>query len=498
MAQARIRNVVVVGGGTAGWMAASALTKFLGGLVDVTLIESDAIGTVGVGEATIPQIKLLNQMLGIDERALIRETNGTFKLGIEFINWRRPGHSYLHNFGKIGLDLNRVGFHHYWLRARAEGAQESLWDYCVNTQAVKDDRFAPLERLGQTQLSGIVHAYHIDATRYAKFLRAFAEGQGATRIEGKITQVNRHPETGDIASVRLDSGGTVEGDFFIDCSGFRGLMIEGALETGYEDWSHWLRSDSAFSVPCASSGKLRPYTQAIAHGAGWQWRIPLQHRTGNGHVFSSAYMSQDEAREILLGNLEGEPLDEPRLIRFTTGRRKKFWNRNCLALGLASGFLEPLESTSIHLIQSGISRLIPLFPTGTGDEANRNEYNRQMGLEFEKIRDFLILHYHLTERDDTPFWNDMRTLDVPDTLKRKMALFGESGRLYHEQEDLFTLSSWLQVMLGQGLTPQSYHPMADQLEPAQMSQFMGDIRRIVTQAAARLPKHADFIRQQVS
>ncbi len=494
MAMDRVQSVVIVGGGTAGWMAAAALAKFLGRSLSITLVESEQIGIVGVGEATIPQIKILNQNLEIEEREFVAKTQGSFKLGIEFVNWRKLGHSYLHNFGRIGLDLNRTHFHHYWLRSRAHGSELNLWDYCVNTQAVNDLRFAPLDTLGQTPLSGIVYAYHFDAALYGQFLRHYAEHRGVTRVEGKIVDVLRHGESGDVRAVRLESGDEIDGDFFIDCSGFRGLVIEQALETGYEDWTHWLRSDRAVAAPCSNAGAFRPYTQSIAHGAGWQWRIPLQHRTGNGHVFSSAYMSEDEATAILLDNLEGELLADPRVIRFVTGRRRSFWNRNCVALGLASGFLEPLESTSIHLIQSGISRLIPLFPNRGDPSANRAEYNRQMALEFEKIRDFLILHYHLNERDDTPYWIDLREMDIPDTLQRKMALFRESGTLYHEQEDLFTTSSWLQVMLGQGLIPQSYHPMADGLDEQKLHQFLGDIRRIVTQAAQRLPRHDEFVR----
>ncbi len=489
-----VSRVLIVGGGTAGWMAAAALAKFLGEGLEIALVESDQIGIVGVGEATIPQIKHLNRALGLNEREFVASTQGSFKLGIEFINWRQQGHAYLHNFGNIGLNLNSTHFHHYWLRSRAEGNPLDLWDYCVNTQAARQKRFAPLEKLGSSPLNGVAYAYHFDAALYGQFLRRFAEAQGVTRIEGKIVDVHLDGDQGFIESVELESGEQLTADLFIDCSGFRGLLIEQALKTGYEDWSRWLKCDRAFAVPCANSAPIRPYTQSIAHEAGWQWRIPLQHRTGNGHVFSGQYMDEDRARETLLANLEGEPLAEPRLIRFLTGRRHKFWNKNCVALGLASGFLEPLESTSIHLIQSGISRLVPLFPNGGFAPALADEYNRQMGLEFEKIRDFLILHYHLNERTDSPFWIDCREMDVPDTLQRKMALFRESGRLYHEQEDLFTDSSWLQVMLGQGLTPERYHPVADSMPAQKLEQFLGDIRNIVTSAAGQMPAHEDFVR----
>lgn len=493
MQQSPVSKLLIVGGGTAGWMAAAALSKFLGGQLDIALVESDQIGIVGVGEATIPQIKHLNRALELDEREFVAKTQGSFKLGIEFINWRQTGHAYLHNFGSIGLNLNSTHFHHYWLRSREAGNPLDLWDYCVNTQAARRGRFGPMDKLGSSPLNGIAYAYHFDAALYGQYLRSYAEARGVRRIEGRIVDVHRHAERGDISEVELESGDRIAADFFIDCSGFRGLLIEQALETGYEDWTHWLKCDRAFAVPCENSGPIRPYTQSMAHKAGWQWRIPLQHRTGNGHVFSSAYTDEEAARQILLDNLEGRPLADPRLIRFTTGRRRKFWNRNCVALGLASGFLEPLESTSIHLIQSGISRLVPLFPDGADTAALSAEYNRQMGLEFEKIRDFLILHYHLNERTDSPFWIDCREMDVPETLKRKMALFKASGRLYHEQEDLFTDSSWLQVMLGQGLMPERHHPMADGMEPAKLQQFLGDIRQIVTTAADQLPEHEAFI-----
>lgn len=487
------REVVVVGGGTAGWMAAAALVKFLGPLVKVTLVESDAIGIVGVGEATIPQIRHLNRALEIEERDFVARTNGSFKLGIEFVNWRRQGHSYLHNFGEIGLAVNQTQFHHHMFRARAAGRSDDLWDYCVNTQAARAGKFAPMDRLGSSPLSGVAYAYHFDAALYGQFLRQYAESHGVTRTEGKIVEVLQDADSGDVRAVQLEDGREVAGEVFVDCSGFRGLLIEQALKTGYEDWSHWLKCDSALAVPTKNVRPPRPYTQSIAHSAGWQWRIPLQHRTGNGHVFSSRYTDEETARQTLLNNLEGEPLADPRLIRFTTGRRKKFWNKNVVALGLASGFLEPLESTSIHLVQSGISRFIQYFPTRPIADADRDEYNRQMAMEFERIRDFLILHYHVNERTDSPFWVDVREMDVPETLTHKIALFRASGRLYREQEDLFTDSSWLQVLYGQGVEPQAWHPMADKLNPAQLQEMLDNIRRVVTGAAAQMPLLEDYI-----
>ncbi|RKQ94118.1 tryptophan halogenase family protein [Maricaulis maris] len=490
----RIKSVLIVGGGTAGWMAAAALSRFLGETIKIQLVESEQIGTVGVGEATIPQIKHLNSALSIDEREFVARTNGSFKLGIEFINWRRQGEAYLHNFGSIGLNLQQVPFHHYWLRARAGGASESLWDYCLNTAAARQMRFAPLEKVGNSPLSGIAYAYHFDASLYGKFLRDYAEQRDVIRVEGLIDDTIMAPESGHVTAVRLRDGRTLEADLFIDCSGFRGLLIEQALKTGYEDWAHWLPCDRAIPVPSSNAqAPIRPYTQAIAHNAGWQWRIPLQHRTGNGHVFSSAHMSEAAATETLLANLEGEALAEPRVIRFVTGRRKQFWNRNVVALGLASGFLEPLESTSIHLVQSGISRLIALFPDGDLAAADRDEYNRQMALEYERVRDFIILHYHLNERTDSDFWQDCAAMSVPDTLSAKLDLFRANGRLYHREEDLFTDSSWLQVMLGQGVNPKGYHPMADALAAGQLSDFLGNIQKIVGQAAATLPTHSDFL-----
>lgn len=493
MAQAQVKDVTVVGGGTAGWMAAASLAKFLGPSVNITLVESDAIGIVGVGEATIPQIKHLNRALAINEADFIRGTNGSFKLGIEFANWRKKGEAYLHNFGNIGMGLQSIHFHHYWLRARAEGAGVGLWDHCLNTQAARAMKFAPMDKVGQTRLSPIAYAYHFDATLYGQFLRKYAERHGVSRIEGRITEVQQDAQSGNVTGLKLEDGRTVAGQFFIDCSGFRSLLLGQTLGSGFEDFSHWLMADRAWAVPCENTGPIRPYTQAIAHDAGWQWHIPLQHRTGNGHVFSSQFTTEQAALDTLLSNLEGKPSAEPRLIKFQTGRRSNFWEKNVLALGLASGFLEPLESTSIHLVQSGISRLIPLFPDANFSPATRDEYNRQMCLEFDTIRDFLILHYHATERDDSEFWNTCRTMQIPDRLAHVMELFRAGGRIYHEQEDLFTDSSWLQVMVGQGIMPESYHPIADQLETDKLAGFLSDIRKIVGQAAARLPSHSDYL-----
>ena len=494
--QHKAPDVVILGGGTAGWMAAAVLAKYFGSNTRIRLVESDRIGTVGVGEATIPQIKILNQALEIDENDFLRKTGGTFKLGIEFVDWRKPGDSYLHAFGQIGFPVGQIPFQHHWLRHKALGGTFGLWDHCLNAAAAKENRFGQMQRVGSSPLPGIVYAYHFDASRYALFLRAYAEGRGVERIEGEVVEVEQDAETGDVRALKLDNGNTIAGDLFVDCSGFRGLLIGDTLKTEYEDWTHWLPCDRAMPVPSANEGgPLRPYTQSIAHEAGWQWRIPLQHRTGNGHVYSSAFMDDQKAMDILLANLEGKPLAEPRSLRFTTGRRAKFWNRNVLAVGLSSGFLEPLESTSIHLIQSAISRFISVFPRKQISDADRDEYNRQMTLEFERVRDFIILHYHANEREDSEFWKACRNMDVPDTLKAKMAFFRDHARLYTMQEDVFADVNWMQVMLGQGVTPKDYHPLADTLEPEKLEGFLGDIRSIIGQAVKTLPSHTDYIRR---
>jgi tryptophan halogenase len=488
-----IRKAVIVGGGTAGWMTAAALARFFEGLVQVELIESDDIGIVGVGEATIPQIRLYTGLLGIDENEVLRQTQATIKLGIQFRGWRRPGDVFMHAFGDIGAKLGSLDFHHYWLKGRQEGRREGLWDYSLNETAALANRFDLLGRLGDTPMAGLVYAFHFDASLFARYLRGFSEKRGVKRTEGRVVEVNLRGEDGFIESVTMENGDCFTGDLFIDCSGFRGLLIEQALETGYEDWSQWLPCDRALAVPCASAGPLLPYTQATAHGAGWQWRIPLQHRTGNGHVYSSQYMSDDEAASILLNNLDGEPMAEPRLLKFTTGRRKKFWNRNCVALGLAGGFMEPLESTSIHLIQTGISRLLEYFPRLGFDSVETDEYNRRCIYEFERIRDFLILHYHLNERTDSEFWIDRREMPVPAELHRRMKLFRANGRIHREFDELFTEVAWLQVMLGQGMEPNGYHPLADRVTSDQLNGFLGNIKRIIGEAVNKLPPHSEYI-----
>ena len=495
MTEQGIRKLVIVGGGTAGWIAAAAFSRLLGNRLTIELVESDSISTVGVGEATIPQIIRLNTILGIDENDFLKKTYGTFKLGIEFVNWGKLGDSYLHTFGDAGLNLANVNFHHYWRRHTLAGSDNDLWHYSLHKLAADQRRFAKLDRVGNTAMSGLAYAYHFDASLYAAYLRKYAEGRGVTRTEGIVKTVDRDGECGDIRSITLDSGAQVDGDFFIDCTGFRSILLGQELGVAYDDWSKWLPCNRALAVPSERLPDLPPYTRATAHSAGWQWRIPLQHRTGNGHVYCSEFIEDDDAANVLLGNLDTTALDDPRPIRFRTGRRKQFWANNCVAIGLASGFLEPLESTSIHLIQSNISRLIELFPREGINAADRDEYNRRTIAEFEQIRDFLILHYHHTSREDSEFWRYCKNMSVPDTLTHKMELFAASGRVGRDVDDLFRDASWVQVMLGQGIMPADYNPMADQLSEGQLNQLMGDVRGLIEKSVAGLPTHADYISQ---
>lgn len=488
-----IRSIVVVGGGTAGWMTAATLAKLMGGQLDIRLVESDEIGIVGVGEATIPQIRLFNQTLGIDENEFMRATQGTFKLAVEFVDWLRPGHSYMHAFGHIGgRDLGAVPFHQYWLKLHQAGEAAALDAYVFNAIAARQDRFLRGADVANSPLSDVAHAFHFDAGLYAKYLRCFAEARGVRRIEGKVVDTRLRGEDGFIESVVLASGEVVEGQLFIDCSGFRGLLIEQALKTGYEDWSEWLPCDRAMAMPCESAGAPTPYTRATARAAGWQWRIPLQHRNGNGMVYCSDYISDDEVAATLLANLDGAALAEPRPLRFTTGMRKRVWNRNCVAIGLASGFMEPLESTSIHFIQSAIARLLRLFPDARFDPAGIDEYNRQARFEYERSRDFLVLHYLANAREE-PFWRRCREIPVTDSLARKLALFRSHGRVVRENEELFAEASWIQVMLGQGIVPRSYHPMVDLMGDQETRQMVAGVRKVLDTCVAAMPTHTEFI-----
>lgn len=488
----RIRDVVIVGGGTAGWMAAAALSATMGEQLRIRLIESEQIGTVGVGEATIPAIRLFNGLVGIDEDEFLKASQGSFKLGIEFLNWGRIGESYMHVFGQIGQSLDLIEFWQYWLRGRSEGLAEPLGKYSFNENLARAGKFARMPRIPNSEQEGIAYAFHFDASLYAKFLRGLAEANGVVRTEGKIIKVEQDGESGFVRSLVLESGEAIAGELFIDCSGFRGLLTEQTLGTGYVDWTHWLPCDRAIAVPTANVGAPRPYTQSIAHPAGWQWRIPLQHRTGNGHVFSSAYMDEDEAQRILLETVEGKPLADPRTIRFTTGMREQAWNRNVIALGLASGFIEPLESTSIHLVQNGIARLISHFPDRSFAPVNIDTYNRRIAYDYERIRDFIILHYTANQRDE-PFWRYLREMELPDSLRAKIELFKATGRVFREQEELFAEIGWFQVLVGQNILPDTYHPLADVLTRDELAGFLGDIRTIVSAPVPRLPTHGEFI-----
>ena len=486
-------RVVIVGGGTAGWMAAAALSHHFGKALAVTLIESEEIGTVGVGEATIPQIRLFNSSLGIDERDFLRETSGTIKLGIEFIGWQREGTRYIHGFGDVGRTIGLVPFYHYWLRYRAEGGPLDLEDFSPNALAAREGRYGPGP--GVTAARMPPSAYHFDAMKYAAFLRRYAEARGVTRREGIVKAWDLDGDSGFLRALTLQDGTRLEGDLFLDCTGFRGLLIEQALQSGYEDWSHWLPCDRAIALPSEGRGRLDPFTRATARAAGWQWEIPLQHRTGNGHVYASAFLSDDRALEVLRANLPGKALAEPRQLRFLTGKRRRIWSRNVVAVGLASGFLEPLESTSIHLIQSTIARLLAFFPDRACDPALRDAFNAQMDFEFACIRDFLILHYHLTERDESDFWRHCRGMTLPDSLAEKIALFREAGRILRFNTELFDVPSWLQVMLGQGLQPARHHPMVDAAPRADLLRYIETNAREVRRQVNDLGDHGAYLRR---
>ncbi|WP_269714005.1 tryptophan halogenase family protein [Caulobacter sp. NIBR2454] len=482
-----VKRVVVAGGGSAGWMAAAALSRQLGPLLEIILVESDEIGTVGVGESTVPTARTFNALLKLDEREFMSATQATFKLGISFENWGEIGDRYIHSFGQVGKSTWLGHFHHMWLAAKAQGFGGDLGDYCLELKAAEQHRFYTDDN------ASLNYAYHIDATLYGRYLRQKCEDKGVRRVEGKIVEVRQRSDNGFIEALVLESGEVVEGDLFIDCTGFRGLLINGALGIGFEDWGRWLPNDRAWAVQTSTTVEPGPYTRAIAHKAGWLWGIPLQQRVGNGLVFSSEYMTDEEGLQQLENMIEGEMLIEPKLIRFRAGRRHKAWHKNCVSLGLAAGFIEPLESTSIHMIMIAVHRLLQLFPFQGCNDALSDRFNNLADDEILKIRDFIVLHYNVTERTDSPYWNHVRTMEIPDTLAHRLALFRDSGQVFQAPGELFQVDSWLQVMLGQRLEPRAYHHMGHLMPPEQLRGALTDLKGNIARAVERMPSHQAFI-----
>lgn len=492
--KSQIRRVVIVGGGTAGWMTAAALSTVLKAkLCSIELVESDEIGTVGVGEATIPAIHDFNRKIGLDEQDMMRNTNATFKLGIEFVNWARIGDAYMHPFGGFGFDINGVAFHQYWLDQRERGDKTPFDEYSVAIVAAKFGRFALPQTDARSVLSNYSYAFHFDATLYARYLRHIAEARGVVRTEGRIVDVSLRGEDGFIESVILESGQSIEGDLFVDCSGFRALLIEKALGTEYESWKRWLPCDRAVAIPCENPDSLDPYTRATAHSAGWQWRIPLQHRTGNGHVYCSDFMGDDEAHSIAIRNIERSPIGEPRVLKFVAGKRKQMWRKNCVAIGLSGGFLEPLESTSIYLIQAAVLKLIERFPDRNFCDVDIADFNAQMDRNFDQVRDFIILHYKATSRNDSEFWNYCRTMTVPETLDYKMRSFRESGHVVFSKRELFRERSWVAIYLGQDIIPGTTDLRVDCTPQEKIAAQLQKMRDVIRLAAGSLPAHSDTI-----
>lgn len=495
MAKPPIHKITIAGGGTAGWMVASVLSKILGSsLYDIRLIESDEIGTVGVGEATIPMIKLFIQFLGIDEYEFVRETNGTFKLGIEFIDWKNKGESYFHPFGSIGKTMNGIEFIHYWLRLSALGGNKDFGRFNAETLAARENKFAKVDVSDRPELAPINYAYQFDASLFASYLRKFSETRGVKRCEGKIVKVNQNSQTGYIDSLTLADGKTIDGHLFIDCTGFASLLLGKTLNVGFQDWNEWLPCNSALAAPTLhTETTIPPYTKATAREAGWQWKIPLQHRVGNGYVYCNKFISDDKALEMLLKNLDGQLLKDPKLLKFTTGHRHKIWEKNVIAVGLSGGFLEPLESTAIHLIQTTISKLLAHLPKEEINESVQNQFNREIIAEYTNIRDFLIAHYYVTEREDTPFWQYCKHMSIPDSLKERLDMFintGNSNTLSHE---LFKETSWFAVLVGQGLTPKAYHPIADVISEDELRISLSRLRTSITGRVQILPSQNQFI-----
>ncbi|MGQ7830453.1 tryptophan halogenase family protein [Altererythrobacter sp. Z27] len=493
-----IKKIVIVGGGTAGWMAAAVLSRLkTGRQLDIALVESEAIGTVGVGEATIPPFVDFNRLLEVDEREMLAASQGSFKLGIQFVNWGKQGDSYIHPFGAYGYEMGGISFHHVWHKFREAGDNRPIQVFNLETMAAHFGKFARTQDYARDDLPPVNYAYHLDAGRYAQFLRKYAEARGVVRHEGRINDVRLDGESGFVTSVQLENGGELEGELFIDCSGFRGLLIEQALQTGYEDWTHWLPCNRAVALPCNrdDGSPPPPYTRATAHSAGWQWQVPLQHRNGNGHVYCDAFMSADEAHDILVSNIAGKPTADPNHLRFVTGRRKKFWNRNVVALGLSAGFMEPLESTSIHLINTGINKLVSLLSLDGVTQAQEDAFNRLTAKEYARIRDFLILHYNATSRDDSKFWNYCRTMSVPDTLTEKLELFRMNGQIFREDDELFTETSWAAVMMGQGIVMGGHNAVADTLEEVSTRKELDEMEKSIRFVVQHMPGHGDYLKR---
>jgi tryptophan halogenase len=483
-----IKKVVVAGGGTAGWMAAAAIAKLIGGHLgtSVTLVESEQIGTIGVGEATIPSLHFFHSLLGINEARFVNQTNATFKLGINFENWRDINHDYFHAFGVTGKESWACGFQHFWLKAKEFGIETDYGEYNLEWRAAKEYRFGHLAN------SELRHAYHFDSSDYAKFLRRYCDQFDVHRVEGMISKVNLDSDSGNVKSLSLKSGQLIEGDLFIDCTGQRALLIDGALGVEYQDWGHWLPCDKAIAVQTKPVRPPVPFTRSIAHDIGWQWQIPLQHRVGNGLVYSSRHCDQAGAMKLLGDNLSGELITEPRQISFRTGRRTQQWAKNCVAIGLSSGFLEPLESTSIHLIQSGIIRLLRMFPYHGIEPTDVYNYNKETIFEIEHIRDFIIMHYHITDRDDSEFWRHCKTMEIPDSLQNKIQAFRKTGRVFLDKGEMFE-DSWQQVFIGQGLTPEQYHPIINTLSEQEIRQFLDTILSNIDNKLSKIPLHAEYL-----
>ena len=502
MINGEVNNITIVGGGSAGWMTAAALSRMFGTTHKITLIESEEIGIIGVGEATIPSIHLFHQLLGLDENEFLRETKGSIKLGIEFVNWYEVGHRYMHAFGTIGKDTGMVQFHNYWLKSYLNDPKDDLWKYSLNYQAAKHNKFERPEKVNCAPLDGMPWAYHFDASLYAKYLRKYAEAKGVKRIEGKIVDTKLDAETGYIANVVMENGTEVDGDLFVDCSGFRSLLMGKALGVKFLDYTDILPVNRACYVPCEGVSPITPYTRATAQDAGWSWRIPLQHRIGNGYVYCADYISDDEACSVLLRNLDGPALADPNIVKFGAGRREYSFHKNCVAIGLSNGFLEPLESTAIHFIQGAIARLIALMPVKGIDKNLVDEFNEQGATEFDMVRDFIVLHYVAQSSGEnrlkSKFWDDRQKMPIPETLRHKMDLFRNTGILSPNMYDLFKYPSWLQVLVGQGVIPQNPHAYANSIDVNNLQGYLGSIRQTINNAVASLPLHDDFLKQAIS